>query len=115
MARLVVADPLRRHVASGPPVRSVVGEAIAARAAGLTDADHELLFGYEAGVVDGPVGLLVLQLVILHFLGKVLYNIPVLLGALAVVVEVDMLEVRRLGDGSVEPCGRRTRTCGRRW
>ncbi len=54
-------------------------------------------------VVDGRVSLLVLQPVILHILVKVLYHIFLLLGALVVVVEVDLLEVRHLGDGTVEP------------
>ena len=60
MVRLVVADPLRRQVAVYLPVRSGVGEAVAARAAGLADAAHEPLLGYEVGFVDGPVGIIVM-------------------------------------------------------
>ena len=71
MVRLVVADPLRCQVTLDPSVRSVVGEAVAARAARLADAAHEPLICYEAGVVNVPVGLLVLQPVLLHLLGKV--------------------------------------------
>ncbi len=70
MVRLVFAYSLRRQVAVYLPVRSGVGEAVAARAAGLADAAHEPLLGCEVGVVDGLVCLLVLQLVVLHFLGK---------------------------------------------
>ena len=60
VVRLIVADPLRRQVAVYLSMRSVVVEAVAARAAGLADAAHEPLLGYEVGVVDGSVGLLVL-------------------------------------------------------
>ncbi|MFM7980322.1 MAG: hypothetical protein ACKPKO_13500, partial [Candidatus Fonsibacter sp.] len=102
VVRLVVADPLRRQVAVSLPVRSVVCEAVAARAAGLADAAHEPLLGYEACVVDGPVGLLVLQLGIIPLPSKFLYQIILFLGALVVVVKVDLLEVRRLGEGGVE-------------
>ena len=63
MVRLAVADPLRRQVAVDLPLRSAVGQAVAARSARLADAAHEPLLGYEVGVVDGPVGLLLLLLV----------------------------------------------------
>ena len=60
-------------------------------------------FVMKLGSSFGPVGLLVLQPVVLHLLGKVLYHVPLLLGVFVVVVNIDLLEVRRLGDGSVEP------------
>ena len=103
MVRLVVADPLRRQVAVDLPLRSAVGEAVAARAAGLADAAHEPLLCYEVGVVDGPVRLLVLQPVVLDLPSEVLYHIRLFLGALVVVVEIDLLEVGSPGDGGVEP------------
>ena len=87
MARLVVADPLRRQVAVDLPVRSAVGEAVAARSARLADAAHEPLFRYEVGVVDASVGILVLLLVFLHLPSEVLEHLPLVLLARVVVVE----------------------------
>ena len=103
LVRLVVADPPRCQVAVDPPVRSVIVEAVAARAAGLSDATHEPLLGYEVGGDDGPVGLLVLLLVILHLPSHDLCSIPFCFGVFVVVVEVDLLDVRRFGDCSLEP------------
>ncbi len=93
MVRLVVAYSLRRQVAVYLPVRSAVCEAVAARAAGLSDAAHPPLLRYEACVVDGLACLLVLQPVVLHLPSKVLYHVLLLLCALVVVVEIDVLEV----------------------
>ena len=67
VVRLVVADPLRRQVAVDLPVRSVVGDAVAARSARPADAAHEPLFCYIVGVVDDSLGLLVLLSVSLFF------------------------------------------------
>ena len=101
--RLAVADPLRRQVAVDLPLRSAVGQAVAARSARLADAAHEPLLGYEACVVDGTVGLLVLLPVFLHLPSKVLDHILLVLLALVELVEEHFFEVRRPGDGSVEP------------
>ena len=101
--RLAVADPLRRQVAVDFPLRSAVSQAVAARSARLADAAHEPLLGYEAGVVDGPVGGLVLLFVFLHLPSKVLDHLHLGLLALVVFVEDYIFEVRRLGDGRVEP------------
>ena len=70
VVRLVVADPLRRQVAVNLTLRFAVGEAVAARSARLADAAHEPLFGYEVGVVDAALGLVVLLSVSLYFLVK---------------------------------------------
>ena len=102
MVRLVVADPLRRQVAVDLPVRSVVREAVAAGSARLADAAHEPLFCSEVDVVDASIGLLVL-LPACIFSCKVLDHLPLVLLALVVVVEVDLLQVRGLGDRRVEP------------
>ena len=101
--RLAVADPLRRQVAVDLPLRSAVGQAVAARSARLADAAHEPLLCYEARVVDGAVCLLVLLPVLLHLPGKVLDHLPLVLLALVVLVEEDLFEVRRPGYGGVEP------------
>ena len=85
--RLVDAVPLRRQVAVDLPLWSVVSQAVAARSTLLADAAHEPLLGYEAGVADGPVGLLVLLLAFLHLPSKVLYHILIVLLALVVLVE----------------------------
>jgi hypothetical protein len=103
VVRLAVADPLRRQVAVDLPLRSDVSQAVAARSARLADAAHEPLLGYEAGVVDGPVGLLGLLPVFRNLSTKVLDDLPLVLLALVVVVEEHIFEVRRPADCSVEP------------
>ena len=97
MVRLAVADPPRRQVAVHLPLRYVVSQAVAARSTRLADAAHEPLLGYEVGVVDGAVGLLVLLPVLLHLPGKVLDYLLLVLLALVVLVEEDLFEVRRPG------------------
>ena len=57
VARLVVADPLRRQVAVYLPARSAISQAVAARSARLADAAHEPISGCKAGVVDDAIGL----------------------------------------------------------
>ena len=57
----------------------------------------------DVGVVDTSIGLLILLLLFLYLPSEVLEHLPLVIFALVVVVEVDLLQVRGLGGRRVEP------------
>ena len=84
-------------------MRLVVGQTVAAGAAGLAEAAEEPLLCYVVGLVDRPLRLLVLLAIPLDLPREVLLRLPLVLLALVVFVEEVLLEVRRPCDRRVEP------------
>ena len=84
-------------------MRLVVGQAVAAGAAGLAEAAEEPRLRDVARLVDRPLRLLVLLAIHLDLPREVQLRPLLVLLALVVVVEVHLLEVRSCRHRRVEP------------